>query len=406
MATEPTQRNGSMPIEGGRRNPTRAFGRMLAPSMFALAAMFFFAACGEDETAGPEAGITVGDVTDEPADFTGETVMVSGAIGDIVGQRAFTLEDDGLLVVGAQTLPQWLGPDFDEDWLFDDDGDWDELEDRVAMVRGTVRPFKLAEVERELGVDLDDGLFADYEDDPAIVAQSVRILFQAEDIDDEAEFAGRTLSVTGEVSEVIDPRAFRMGGDDGTLGIGADDGLLVIGAKTLPQWAGSDIREDDLDALEDRTVVATGTVRRFVLVEVEEELDIDLDDEIYVEFEGEPVLVARQVQLTFPDQGVEVSVADLADEPDMYEGLSVTIQGTVTEVLSAGAFLVNNEVVVLNTGNPAMSVVEGKRVQVKGVVHDFEALAGFPGLAEEIGRPYFAPYEEFAAVMATSIEMT
>ena len=273
-------------------------------------------------------------------------------------------------------------------------------------MQGTVRRIVLSDVERELGVDLDDGLFDDFDGKPAIVARSVRMMAEAEEFDDEERFLGRTVTVVGEVSEVIDPRTFRMGGDDGFLGIGEDDGLLVIGARTLPQWAGSDIREDDLDALEDRTVVATGTMRRFVLVEVEQEFDLDLDDEVYLEFEDEPVLVARQVQLTFSQSGTDVTVADLADEPDMYEGLPVTITGTVTETVSDRAFLVNDEVVVLNTSGSDATVLAGKQVQVAGTVREFEDLnAAYAEFADDVGDGIYAGYEEHAAIVATSIQM-
>lgn len=41
---------------------------------------------------------------------------------------------------------------------------------------GTVRIFRVLEVEKDLGIDLDDGDFAEWEDEPAIVADSVTVV--------------------------------------------------------------------------------------------------------------------------------------------------------------------------------------------------------------------------------------
>jgi hypothetical protein len=43
-------------------------------------------------------------------------------------------------------------------------------------VQGTVREFILRTVERTLSIDLDDGLFVEWEDRPGIVATSARVL--------------------------------------------------------------------------------------------------------------------------------------------------------------------------------------------------------------------------------------
>src|SRR3712207_5498318 len=89
-----------------------------------------------------------------------------------------------LLVVGARTLPEWVGNDFANSGFFDDDDDYDELEGAVARVSGTVRRFNLADVERELGMDLDDELFGDFDGEPVLVASSARFMFEAEEIED------------------------------------------------------------------------------------------------------------------------------------------------------------------------------------------------------------------------------
>ena len=130
------------------------------------------AACGrgDDESAGPETGRTdVEDVTEgdepitEPDRFVGQTVTVSGEVSDLLGPSAFEIagEDaggEGLLVVGAAQAPT-LG------------------DDTVVQVTGTVRDgFDVAEAERELGLSLDDALFASFLGRHYIAATNVEVL--------------------------------------------------------------------------------------------------------------------------------------------------------------------------------------------------------------------------------------
>ncbi len=113
---------------------------------------------------------TVDAVTEHPDLYLGKAVTVRGEVEEALGPRAFALEDDDLL--------------FDEELLVVTDGPLrdragrtlgvDELIDRETWVTGTVRRFALADIERELAIDLDDTLFAAWEGRPSIVAHSVR----------------------------------------------------------------------------------------------------------------------------------------------------------------------------------------------------------------------------------------
>lgn len=44
----------------------------------------------------------------------------------------------------------------------------------TVQVRGEVRELDLATLEQELGIDLDNGLYTPYADQPAIVAQQIQ----------------------------------------------------------------------------------------------------------------------------------------------------------------------------------------------------------------------------------------
>ncbi len=92
--------------------------------------------------------------------FVGETVTVSSEVEETLGTNAFTLSgpQGPLLVTSATGM-----------------GDNEIVEpDAPVQVTGTVREnFTVTGFEDEFGVDLDDELFADFEQQTYIVADSI-----------------------------------------------------------------------------------------------------------------------------------------------------------------------------------------------------------------------------------------
>jgi hypothetical protein len=117
--------------------------------------------------------VTVNQLAANPAAFWGteQLVTVVGEVEDTLGWRAFTIEDNDLLfdeellVVSARPLLDRHGRTVESAFLGDDD----------ILVSGTVRAFNLAELERELGVDLEDDLFTAWTGRPAIIAHSIYV---------------------------------------------------------------------------------------------------------------------------------------------------------------------------------------------------------------------------------------
>ncbi|MDP8922026.1 MAG: hypothetical protein M3O34_04020 [Chloroflexota bacterium] len=111
---------------------------------------------------------SVEDVVEDPAEFYGLSLALRGEVEDILGERAFVLEQDDaeLLVVTARPValldPRLAGSQLDEDDLVD--------------VRGPVRPFDLAAFERDVGADLDSDELAASERRPALIARWLRLV--------------------------------------------------------------------------------------------------------------------------------------------------------------------------------------------------------------------------------------
>lgn len=163
------------------------------------------------------------------------------------------------------------------------------------------------------------------------------------DSDDGGDLLGRTVTISGEISETIDPAGFWLGGDGNLF----EEGAPVI--STAGDFTRMDI--DDPESLMDNDTVlqVTGTVAEFVVIDFEEEYGVDLDDELYEDLDGETVVVAEEV-------------VPLAGE-------DVTIQGEVAELLSTVAFRLAGSgwtVVVLDAEQVA--VEPGDVAEVQGTV--------------------------------------
>lgn len=141
-------------------------------ALIALLALAVYLANDRNRVADDVDGPSVSAIADEPAAFYGKEVTIDGEVVDSLGPRAFVLgEREGLettrvLVLGAEALPVAEGRSEDAPFLDDDE----------VQVSGMVRPFRQDELERELGFDLDDAAFADWENEPAIVATSVQMV--------------------------------------------------------------------------------------------------------------------------------------------------------------------------------------------------------------------------------------
>jgi hypothetical protein len=107
---------------------------------------------------------TIGDVVEHVADHVGRTTRLAGEVERMLGPDALVLVDDGLfeterILVLTQTPAAPLGITLKE-------GD-------QAIALGTVRSASVAEVERELGRDLEPHVVIALGTGPVLVAKQV-----------------------------------------------------------------------------------------------------------------------------------------------------------------------------------------------------------------------------------------
>lgn len=117
----------------------------------------------------PQAESRISQVLENPREFFGQNITVTGEVETVIGSRAITIDaprpfSSELLVISKQPLEP-IGGSGINDYLFRED-------DRVSA-QGTVREFNIREIERELGVDLIDSEFVEWEGRPVVIAETV-----------------------------------------------------------------------------------------------------------------------------------------------------------------------------------------------------------------------------------------
>lgn len=159
-----------------------------------------------------------------------------------------------------------------------------EGDDTEVQVTGEVQQLIIADFETKYGLDLDPTLYADYEDRPVVVAQSIALSPDPGDITSNPEaYYNKRISVAGEIEDKLDGNTFTL--DEEEL-FGADD-LLVISNVASPQ------------AQDGEKVTVTGVLRPYVKADFDTDYDLtwdlDVQKQVEAEYTEKPVFVADEV---------------------------------------------------------------------------------------------------------------
>ncbi|HEX6125282.1 MAG TPA: hypothetical protein VFZ23_07895 [Pyrinomonadaceae bacterium] len=245
-----------------------AFESNLKALAFVVPVLLLAASCGESVSERVEkvGGVTARQVIENPTAYVGKTVTVSGNVEEIHGPQAFNM-DSGvtmgeLLVVGREPF---VG--------VPERGNTAYVVSDVATVTGVVRMLVAAEVEREIGWDLDPEIEAEFNAKPVLIAQNVsfragagRQPEQGEIVDylvivtapDQRSLVGRRVKFTDvKVQSVIGDRTFYIGPDE------SQRVLVVLEQEKTP---GSPV-EGKVDVNAGQTVSFSGVVERMPGVE-------------------------------------------------------------------------------------------------------------------------------------------
>lgn len=182
-----------------------------------------------------------------------------------------------------------------------------------------------------------------------------------EDIEENpTEALGEEVTVRGQVEDEVEPgRTFTLDAE-GFLE-GEEVLVLNVSGEMLPEMP-----EEQLE------LQVTGEVGSFVYADVNSLYDFDLDPDLYVDYEGKPVIFADTITLS-------PGIGDISERPENFYGKEVAVVGEVGEMWNANTFILNEEqliggedVLVINLTGEQIPAEE-QEVVVTGMVRPFVA---------------------------------
>jgi hypothetical protein len=180
--------------------------------------------------------------------------------------------------------------------------------------------------------------------------------------DNTNELIGQTVTIRSEPIREVDPNAFTIS-DQEFFG---SESILVVNASGKPFT----FPEDN-----DTKVQVTGEVRKLVVADLNREYDLDLDPDVYADYDDKPVIIA-QALAPAPEPG------EITEDPSQYYGRTLAATGEIETVYGPNAFTLNDEeflggedllVIVANPKNTqtAAEVAQDETVAVTGVLRPF-----------------------------------
>lgn len=251
------------------------------------ATMIVLPGCGTTDTEEIQedrTNVTTEDVSEavETEDFQsliGQEVTLRNPVEEYVGETGFVLqtEDEPILVINATGVPFSV-----------------PSEDTAVQVTGEVAQFVQVDVENEFGLDLDDTAYVDYEEQPAIIAESLALAPTPEEVAENPDvFMDQVIAIQGDIRDITSSNTFTLF-EEGWID---DYGILVVGSSNL---------KSDSSAIQTgETITATGTLQPFDADALQQDYNLDLTADQLNEFSeryNRPVLVADEVYSSAVDK--------------------------------------------------------------------------------------------------------
>ena len=251
-------------------------------SLLALASMFIAVEGKRLQAQETDGNTTIEEISEDEDNASGEEVTVRGEVEEVESGVSFVLQKEGFLEgdevlvinVSEQVVPE-------------------DAENLPLQITGELGTLVLADIERDYGLELDPDLYVDYETKPVILATSMVLSPDLEEVSEDPEgYYDLEIALEGEVDEIRNDYAFTLKEDQL---IGGDD-LLIINATGEP------IPEVD------EKVVVTGMVRPYIKADFEKDYDLtwdlDVQEEIEAEYTEKPVLVVDSIYPSAEDEGL------------------------------------------------------------------------------------------------------
>jgi len=116
---------------------------------------------------------------------------------------------------------------------------------------------------------------------------------------------------------------------------------------------------------------ANTPVSKFVVADIERQYKLNLDPNLYREYESKPAIIAQSIALA-PKPG------EITTNPSLYYGKTLAVTGEVEDIRDASSFTLDEDklfggqdLLVIRAPSPQGTVNEGEKVAVTGVLRPF-----------------------------------
>jgi hypothetical protein len=193
------------------------------------------------------------------------------------------------------------------------------------------------------------------------VAQQQDNNVTTEDVSENTQaLIGKTVTIRSEPLQKIGTNTFTVN-DEEFFG---SEPILVVNSSGQPFT----FPEDD-----DTEVQVTGEVRNLVVADLNREYDLDLDPDLYADYENRPAIIAQAIAPA-PEPG------EIAENPQQYYGQALAVTGEVENLYNSNTFTLDEDelfggkdllILVRNDNTANTSVQEDQTVAVTGVLRPF-----------------------------------
>lgn len=225
-----------------------------------------------------------------------------------------------------------------------------------------------------------------------------------EAIENPEEYQDETVTVSGEVNQVLDPFAYTIGGEQFADG----HELLIVGPP--PPVTDEETAEPETQIEPEDIVQVSGNLRQTDIAQIEGEMDLEIDADIPQELQDQPILVAQGSVVTARQQTTEgdlVEADELLDNPDEYVGETVAVTGDVTDSFGEVALEIDGALLVVDTTEAITeeALDEAETVEASGEVVTFDQ----DSIQDEVDLSGvdadFEPYQDQPAVVADALQL-
>ncbi|MBV6625755.1 MAG: hypothetical protein KI793_22975 [Rivularia sp. (in: Bacteria)] len=231
------------------------------------------------ETTQQEAeNVTAEEVADKTSKLIGKSVTIRSNAINKISPSTFAVTDDDFF--GGDTI-----------LIVNASGEAQELPEGTELqITGEVKKFASADFNNEYKLKLNSKDYEKFEGKPAIVAQSIALAPKPGQVTTNPdEYYNKVIAVPGEIENVTGDDVFTL--DEERL-IGAEDLLVLVPDN-------KDVVPYKKNVKKGETVVATGTLEKFVVADLEKEYGFAWDDGVKTKLEAEykekPVLVVNTI---------------------------------------------------------------------------------------------------------------